>query len=135
MNKLITGKQFGYDSNGNYEMDAKAPMFAGAITSGVAVEFINFTKVFHNLPKIGDILRDPANAPIPSDPPVRFATTTYLIEQAEGKNFEKIAEYINRFSSEFRVLFFRGLMIRKPELRSHSAFRGAMLELSRYLHD
>ena len=135
VNKLITGKEFGYDSNGNYEMDAKAPMFAGAITSGVAVEFINFTKVFHNLPKIGDILRDPANAPIPSDPPVRFATTTYLIEQAEDKNFEKIAEYINRFTSEFRVLFFRGLMIRKPELRAHSAFRGAMLELSRYLHD
>lgn len=135
VNKLITGKTYGYDAKGNYEMDAKAAMFAGAITSGVAVEFINFTKVYNNLPKISDIIRDPANAPVPGDPPVKFATTTYLIEQANDQNFSKITDYINRFSSEFRVLFFRGLMIRKPDLRSHPAFRSAMGELARYLHD
>ena len=134
VNKLITGKTFNYVDN-HYEMDAKAPMLAGAITSGVAVEFINFTKVFQNLPKIGDILSDPENTNVPTDPPVKFATTTYLIEHSTDKNFDKVSTYINRFSSEFRVLFFRGLMIRKPELRAHPFFRSAMLELSRYLHD
>lgn len=135
MNKMIKGKEFGYNPDGSYQMDEKAPMYAGAITSGVAVEFINFTKVFQNLTKIGDILHDPSTAKLPTDPPLKFATVTYLIEQANDKNFEKITEYINRFTSEFRVLFFRGLLIQKPELRSHPSFNKAMLELSRYLHD
>ena len=126
MNKLIQGKEVN---------DDHAPLYAGTVTSGTAVEFIQFTKVYQNLPKIGDILRDPENMTVPHDPPIRYATTTYLIEQATDKNFDKIATYINRFSSEFRVLFFRGLMIRKPELRSHPSFRAALLELSRYLHD
>lgn len=138
MSRLLKGKTYSYKQVGNdqvYEMDAKAAMFAGAITSGVATEFINFTKVFQNLPKIADILNDPANTPVPGDPPVKFATSSMLISQATEQNFSKVTDYINRFSSEFRVLFFRGLMVRKPELRAHPGFRSAMLELSRYLHD
>lgn len=126
MNKLIKGKEVS---------EKKAPLYAGTITSGTAVEFIQFTKVYASLPKIEAILSDPEGMSIPGEPPVRYAVTTYLIEQTSEKTFEKIAQYINRFTSDFRVLFFRGLMIRKPELRTHPAFRGAMLELSRYLND
>lgn len=112
-----------------------APLYAGTITSGTAVEFIQFTRVFDSLPKIEDIMKDPESTPVPGDPPVKYAVTTYLIEQADKDNFDKVAAYINRFSAEFRVLFFRGLMIRKPQLRTHPAFVNATLELSRYLHD
>lgn len=136
--RLIKGKVYNFvDVNGTqvYEMDAKAAMYGGAITSGTAIEFINFTKVFTSLPTMADILRDPGGVPIPGDPPVRFATSSMLISQATDQNFTKVTDYINRMSAEFRTLFFRGLLVRKPELRGHPAFRSAMLELSRYLHD
>lgn len=135
---LIKGKEFTFVQNGQdqvYEMDAKAPMIAGTITSGEAMKFINFTKVYQNLPKINDIMRDPDGAPVPSDPPVRYATVTMLMELTTEDTFQKITQYLNRMTSELRVLYFRGLMIKKPQLRSHPAFRSAMLELSRYLHD
>ncbi|TIN00999.1 MAG: ATP-binding protein [Mesorhizobium sp.] len=143
MHKLIRGKTFNFvkkmDENGHpievYEMEAKAALFAGAITSGEAVNFITFTKVFHSLPKVKDIVDDPTGTTVPTDGATRFATITHLVEHVDDKNFDPIAEYINRFTAEFRVLFFRALMIQKPELKKHQAFRKAMVDLSRYLHD
>lgn len=136
--KLIKGKDYkliGSEGSQTYEMDAKAPMLAGTITSGEAMKFISFTKVYQNLPKINDILNDPEGCPVPSDPPIRYATVTSMMGSVTEENFAGITKYINRMPAELRVLFFRGLLIKKPELRSHPAFRSAMLELSRYLHD
>lgn len=126
MDKLIRGKEV---------LESKSPLYAGTITSGTAIEFVQFTRVYDSLPRITDIIGDPEGTRVPGDPPVRYAVTTFLTDHADADNFDKITTYINRFPSEFRVLFFRSLMVRKPQLRTHSAFRAAMLELSRYLHD
>ncbi len=139
MNKLIIDQDYKLIENADgqtvYEMDDEAAMFAGTITSGVALEFIQFTKVFHNLPKIADIIAMPSTMNIPVDPPLMFATVSHLLEHIDEKNFEDIAVYINRFRSEFRITFFRGLLQKKPNLKQHPAFRSAVLELSRYLND
>lgn len=137
--KLIKGKTYNFikDADGNeiYEMDRKSAMYAGAITSGVAIEFINFTKVYTNLPKIEDIVNNPVNTQIPGDPPVKYAVANMLISHSTDKNFEQLTQYMNRMSAELRVVYFRGVMARKPELRALPAFRKAAVELSRYLHD
>ena len=138
LQKMIKGKTFNYvNKNGEqfYNMDSKAALYAGTITAGVALEFINFTKVFTNLPKLSDIVGNPTNIAIPTDPAVRFAVVSMLISQTNPNNFSKICDYINRMNAEFRVLFFRGLVVRKPELREEPAFRKSMLELSRYLNE
>jgi hypothetical protein len=139
VNDLLRGQEYQLidkgDGTAHWTMDEEAALYAGTITSGVAVDFINFTKVFANLPKISVIVKDPENTPIPTDPSTRWATITHLMEYAEDSNFTEIATYVNRLTSEMRVLFFRGLMIQKPELKKHSAFRAALVTLSRYLND
>ena len=138
MQRLIKGKDFSYRTVGAdqvYDMEAKMPLYAGTITSGEALSFVNFTKVFTNLPKLPDILRDPQTANYPSDNPTKYATTTMLMSLVTDDTFDKIAEYMNRFPAEMRVLFYRGLLIKKQNLRSHPAFRKAIAELSRYLND
>lgn len=126
MNKLIKDQDV---------RDEDAALYAGAITSGVAVDFITFTKVYANIPKLADIIKDPDNVPLPSDSATRYAVVTHLMEHATDENFGPITNYIDRLSVEFRVLFFRGLMVQKPSLKKHQAFRQAMVSLSRYLHD
>lgn len=126
MNKLIKGREV---------IDADAALYAGAITSGAAVDFINFTKVYEKLPKFRDIIADPENIALPNDSATRWATITHLIEHVTDDSFDPVATYLARFTAEFRVLFFRGLRVQKPELKKHPAFRKAMVELSRYLHD
>jgi hypothetical protein len=139
VNDLLKGQEYQLIDKGNgltqWTMDEEAALFGGTITSGVAVDFINFCKVFANLPKIGAIVKDPEGTDLPTDPSTRWATITHLLEYAEDSNLTEIATYVNRLTSEFRVLFFRGLMIQKPELKQHTAFRKALVTLSRYLND
>lgn len=125
MNKLINGKPI---------PDDKIKLFAGTITSGVAVDFVTFLKVYKNMPNITQILADPANMFVPGDNATRWAVITHLMEKTDAKNFKDICTYINRFDSGFRVLFFRSILVRQPEMRTHPEFAKAMSELSRYLN-
>lgn len=124
MNKLVKGKSM---------PDDKAPLYAGTITSGVAVELIQFTKVFNSIVKVEDILRDPENTMLPHDNPTRWAVISSMMEKISEKTFGNLAIYANRFPLDFRILFFRSTMVRNAELRKHPAFAKAMTELTKYL--
>jgi hypothetical protein len=126
MNRLIIDKPVS---------DEKAPLYAGTITSGIAVDFIQFTKVFGRLVTIRDILADPDNCRLPNDMSERWATIAHIMEKIDGKNLDAISTYTNRFPLDFKVLFWRSTLVRKPELREHPAFGKAMIELVRYLKD
>lgn len=126
MNKLVKGRAL---------EDDDGPLFAGTITSGVATDFIQFTKVYDRLPQIKDILNDPNGIVLPPDNQARWAAASYVAQHAAPDNLEKINSYLERFSSEFRIMFYRMIMVQKPDLRAEPAFRKALVELSRYLND
>lgn len=125
MNKLVKGKEV---------EDRKIKTYAGAITSGVAVEFLTFTKVFQHMPTIKQILSDPKNTPVPQDQPTRWAVVCHVMEMVTEENFEDVTDYVNRMPSDFRVLFFRSTLRRQPKLRHHPIFARAMSDLSRYFN-
>lgn len=125
MNKLVKGKEV---------TDAKTPLYAGVITSGVAVDFVQFTAVYSNLVTIDHICRDPSGTQVPSDAPTRWATIFHMAEKADDKNFDPLCIYADKFDTTFKILFYRSIMLRKPELRRHPAFAKAMVSLSRYLN-
>lgn len=114
--------------------NSKAALFAGTITSGVAVEFVQFTQVFASIVKIDEILKNPGSARMPQDRPSSWATVATMMEHIDDKNFGALAEYANRFDTTFKILFYRATMIRQPALRRHAAFSNALVELSRYLN-
>ena len=124
MNKLVKGKSM---------PDDKAALYAGTITSGVAVELIQFNKVFSAMVKVEDILRDPENVFLPHDNATRWAVISSMMEKVSEKTFGNFATYANRFPLDFRILFFRSTMVRNAELRKHPAFAKAMSELTKYL--
>ena len=125
MDSLIRGKPVTTD---------RMPMYAGTITAGIAVEFVQFTAVFNTLIKIPQIMADPHHCPLPNDSSSKWATISSMLEHVKENSFEALSTYANRFSLDFRVLFFRSVMVRTPALRSHPAFRQAMVELHRYLN-
>jgi hypothetical protein len=125
MNRLILGQEVTLEKTG---------LYAGTVTSGVAVEFVQFCQIYHDLITIADVLRDPDGTPVPRDPERRWAITSHLMGQADEKNFGDICRFINRMDMSFRVLFFRGLLAQQPKLRTHPAFAKAMIELQAYLN-
>ena len=114
--------------------DENATLLAGTITSGVAVDFVQFTKVFHNLVKVRDILADPLTCRVPQDAPSKWAVIAHMSEKVDDSNFDGLSTYANRFTIDFKILFYRIVLKQKPELRQHPAFIRAMSELARYLH-
>lgn len=124
MNKLIVGKEVTED---------RAAMYAGTITSGVAVDFIQFTKVFRNMVSIKDILANPKTCHVPQDNSTRWAVITHMMEKMTADNWGALMDYSSRFSSDHRILFFRASLNRMPALRQHPAFIQHAPELGRYL--
>ena len=133
MNKFVKGKKFALTEDG-YEMENKIRTYVGTITSGVAVDFVQFTKVFHEIIKLEDVLRDPTAAKIPPTSQGMFAVIGHLGNKVNAENFPKVSEYVNRLGLTYRILFFRTMKVRHPELRHHPAYAAAMIELTRYLH-
>jgi hypothetical protein len=124
MDRLIKGKEVTED---------RAAMYAGTITSGSAVDFIQFTKVFHNMVSIKDILANPKTCHVPQDNSTRWAVITHMMEKMTADNWGALMDYSSRFSSDHRILFFRASLNRMPALRQHPAFIQHAPELGRYL--
>ena len=114
--------------------DESAVLLAGTITSGTAVDFVQFTKVFHNLVTIAEIRKDPANCRVPTDVGAKWAVTSHMMEKITEENFDDLSTYADRFTIDFRILFYRSILVRNPNLRQHPAFIRAMSSLARYLH-
>jgi hypothetical protein len=114
--------------------DNDTTLFAGAITSGVAVEFTQFCEIYKDLTKIEDVLRDPTGTEVPHGADRKWAVVSHLMGKVEEKTFPDVAKYINRFDLSFRVLFYRTLIATKPMLRNHPTFAQAMVEVNKYLH-
>lgn len=115
--------------------DSRLPLYAGTISSGEAISFLAFTKIQNEIASVDDILRDPANTPIPQENGKKYLIVSFLAAATNAKNFDKAVEYISRLPSDFQVLYFRTVRHSAPELETHPAFRKAMLSISRYLNE
>lgn len=114
--------------------DESAMLLAGTITSGTAVDFVQFTKVFHNLVTIKEIRANPVECRVPTDVGAKWAVISHMMEKITDENFDDLAVYADRFTIDFRILFYRSILVRNPNLRQHPAFIRAMSALARYLH-
>lgn len=125
MNSLINGK--GVE-------DRKIALYAGTMTSGVAADFVQFTKVYATMPKIDEILATPETHPLPRDMNTKWAVISSILEHVSEDNLGTFSLFIDRMDTPFRILFYRSVMIRNPELRHAPAYTKALIELARYLN-
>lgn len=114
--------------------DNHTSLFAGTITSGIAAEFVTYNQIYKDLVSIPAILAAPLHAPLPIAANAQWACITNMMSSITDDNFEHLASYANRFTITFRVLFFRTVLIRHPQLRRHPAFAGAMADVARYMN-
>jgi len=127
MNKLIRGGDI---------RESDTPLYAGTISSGSAAKFVQFAAIYKELLTVKEVLADPDNTSIPTHDVQRsWAIVTHLMGKVDDANFDGITTYINRFDLTFRILFYRGMMVRNPKLRTHPAFVKAMVQLARYLKE
>lgn len=115
--------------------DSDALYYSGHVTSGKAVEFVQFTQVYNQLVTIERVVKDPENAPVPMDNNLCWATVIYLANMTTEDNFPEVLKYIERFKTfTHRVLYFRAAGKDKPDLQGTVEWRQAASKISKYLH-
>jgi hypothetical protein len=138
MNRLIHGEEYQIqkDLDGtvkHFEMREYLPLFAGTITSGTAIDFVQFCQVVNNIIKVSQILADPDNCPVPNDNMLQWATIAAMIDKIDDKTFGPMTVYADRFAINFRILFYRAAFVKKPALRRHPAYAKSALLIGKYL--
>ena len=81
--------------------------FAGAIGKARATEFIQFLRIYQNLPDPDAVLMDPDAATIPKEPGYLYALCGALAARASQANIERLIQFANRLTEEFSVLLVR----------------------------
>lgn len=95
--------------------DSKIPLLAGTVSEGVAREFFTFCKIFQELPTVQQILKDPKNIKVPTDPGTLYALSGSIGHHAGLKNMDTLMEYVIRMPVEFQVITLKDIIKRKPE--------------------
>lgn len=85
-------------------------IYAGTVGEGVAREFIGFCKVYHSLPTIEQIKRDPEGIEMPTEPGTLYALTGSLGENANKDNADQLMKYITRMPLDFQVVTLRQIV-------------------------
>jgi hypothetical protein len=80
------------------------PMLTGAISEGVAREFVSFMKVEKDLPTIEQLLANPVLIKVPEEPSALFALTGAIAHYATKTNIEQLMLFVNRLPMEFQVV-------------------------------
>lgn len=99
------------------------PLLAGTISEGVAHEFVTFTKIYKELPKISDIIKTPEDIRVPDEPSILFALTGSMSHHASSDNMTPLMKYIDRIPTEFQVVCLRDTIRRNKGMLAHAALR------------
>lgn len=124
MNNLIKGQEI---------VSEDIPLYAGTITSGVAVKFVEYTKIFSDLPNIQQIVSDPENALLPDDLAYQWATVAHIQEYASDSNIVPIVKYISRFKLPIKIMGMKMIFNKNPEWKKNPEVVKLSLDLVSYL--
>ena len=115
-NRLIGAMGDGTGKVSNPVTQKNLPLFAGAVGSGAATEFISFSEVFSRLPSIKEILTSPNLAPVPHESAILWAVSSILQREATMSNVAAILQYTSRLPASYLVLVGRSIRIRLPQV-------------------
>lgn len=114
-------------------LDPLLNLLVGTISTGVAIEFVQWAKIYDHLIKLEDIIKDPENCNLPDDLNIRWATISMLLDKFDNNNITNILKYVKRFDVSFRILFYRSILIKEPSIKNNPNIINDFAELSQYI--
>lgn len=80
----------------------------GCVSAAITADISAFIEYFAQVPKIEDILNNPMSVEVPDSPGIRYATILTVANEAHNEQrFEMIFKYVERFASEYLLMFLR----------------------------
>lgn len=96
---------------------------------GFARQFMTFiTNLAAGLPKMSDILANPAKAKVPSDPHYQYVVASAIAKNIDAKTAGKFAEYLERLMPDIRSMAAHDAITRDPSLKGNKELAALVLE-------
>jgi len=111
------------------------PLLAGALSEGVAREFVSFCAVYRDLPSLDEILAKPESVPVPGEPSVLYALTGAIASSVSEKVIEPVMRFVARLNMEWQVVLLRELVRRDRKLADASPVQQWIIRNSNELLD
>lgn len=89
-------------------------LVSSLIGDGVGNEFVQYTKLYHKLPTLKDILDNPKDIKIPTDLATTWATMSMVTHSITVDNHDKLTVFLRRLSSELQYCALREIKYRNP---------------------
>lgn len=99
----------------------RLPLLAGALSEGVAREFLSFCKIYNDLPTHAAIMNDPTGIAVPTEPSILFALTGAISHHADQDSIGTLMKFVERLPVEFQVVCLRETVRRNKALMGHAA--------------
>lgn len=109
------------DESNTAEVDTVTTTLLKGVIGTTAIEFSNFLGYFASLPKIEDILKDPINADMPTEPGHQYALTTVLSQEmaTNDKAVSDIVKYASRMGPEMQTVTYMDTFRKNRSLIAH----------------
>ena len=121
-------------SKGHPVVMEDAPLYVGCVGTDAGTKYTTFAELYAQVPRMEDIIANPLTAMVPTEPGVQWATMSACSEAVDKVNIGPISDYLDNYSLQFKVLFWRLVQLGKPELRNTPEFRHAFTSVGRYLY-
>jgi hypothetical protein len=95
---------------------------AGKVGEGPAAEFTAFRKIYLSLVSFEDVVLSPKGTPIPEDLAALYATVGSLAHNTTVGNVDRVAEYVDRLSPDFGVMYWMDTWKKTPAVKGTKAF-------------
>lgn len=106
--------------------DETNPMLAlicGAIGEATGREFYAYCQIFEDLPKIKDIINNPENVKVPTEPSTLYALYGYLVDNLNNSNCDSLIKYINKLPLEFGYLVIKSSLKKDNTLKTNPSIK------------
>lgn len=89
-------------------------LVSSLIGDGITNEFIQYTKLYLNLPTLEEILKNPTGVKLSDDLSTQWATMSMVTHSITVDNHDKLSVFLRRFSSELQYCALREIKYRNP---------------------
>lgn len=89
-------------------------LVSSLIGDGIANEFIQYTKLYLDLPTLQEILDNPTGVKMSDDLSTQWATMSMVTHSITVDNHDKLSVFLRRFSSELQYCALREIKHRNP---------------------
>ena len=109
-------------ANVNLPADLYHAKVMGLVGEGAAAEYIGFKRIADQLPSVDQIMINPTDTPVPTEPAALYAISGALAVRSTPDNFDRVMMYVDRMPKEFGVLAVKTALKTSPKVVNTTAF-------------